>query len=160
MASRTSTTKQIAERSSQKISRFGYFLLCMSAFLFLSNSSSFAQKGNLDELSLDKWKLLRETERYQLKIADKYFLEKNWKVAAAEYEKYLTLYEASEGAAYSQLRWSICLVNQRKLNTAIKEGFQSVIDYWPESEQAVAAKYFIGRTYKEMGEVRKAKKGT
>ncbi|GIT29678.1 MAG: hypothetical protein Ct9H300mP1_17240 [Planctomycetaceae bacterium] len=29
----------------------------------------------------------------QLKIAEKYFGEKKWKVALAEYEKYLTLYE-------------------------------------------------------------------
>ena len=84
--------------------------------------------GPLDEMSLDRWAKLRETERYQLKIAEKYYNERNWKVALAEYEKFLTQHEASEGAPYAQLKWSLCQVQLRKLNTAIKEGFQSVID--------------------------------
>ena len=113
--------------------------------------------ANLDEMSLDRWKKLREVERYQLQIAEKYYREKKWKVALAEYEKYLALYERSEAAPYSQLKWSICQRNLRKLNTAIKEGFQSVIDYWPESPEAIASAYFIGQTYKSMGEIRKAK---
>ena len=45
----------------------------------------------------------------------------------------------------------------RKQNTAIKEGFQSVIDYWPDSPQAIAAAYYIGRTYKDIGRVKEAK---
>jgi len=109
-------------------------------------------------MSLDRWAKLREVERYQLQIAEKYYREKNWKVALAEYEKYLTLYERGEGGSYAQLKWSLCQVELRKANTAIKEGFQSVIDYWPDSPDAVAAAYYIGRTYKDMGQVSKAKK--
>lgn len=112
----------------------------------------------LDELSLDRWAKLREVERYQLKIAEKYYLDKNYKVAAAEYEKFLTLYEQSEAAPYSQLKWSLCQIQLRKLNTAVKEGFQSVIDYWPESADAVAAAYYIGNTYKDLGDIKSAKK--
>lgn len=112
----------------------------------------------LDEMSLDRWKELREVERYQLNIAEKYYREKNFKVAMAEYEKFLTLYETSVGAPYAQLKWSLCLVELRKLNTAIKEGFQSVIDYWPDAPEAVAAQFYSGRAYKDMGEIRKAKK--
>ncbi len=119
---------------------------------------SAANAARLDEMSLERWKKVREAERYQLKIAEKYFREKNWKVAMSEYEKYLTLYERSEAAPYAQLKWSICLVNLRKPNTAIKEGFQSVIDYWPESDDATAASYYIGNAYKNMGEIRAAKK--
>ena len=52
----------------------------------------------LDELSLDGWKQLREVERYQLQIAEKYWRELNWKTAAAEYEKFMELYESSSGA--------------------------------------------------------------
>ena len=63
-----------------------------------------ASAARLDQMSLDRWKKLREVERYQLKIAEKYFGEKKWKVALAEYEKYLTLYEDSEAAPYSQLK--------------------------------------------------------
>ena len=51
-----------------------------------------AQAERLDELPLDRWKNLREVERYQLNIAEKYYWkDKNYKVAAAEYEKFLTL---------------------------------------------------------------------
>lgn len=119
-------------------------------------TSAFAVK--LDEMSLDRWAKLREAERYQLNIAEKYYRESNWKVAADEYEKFLSLYEKSEGAPYAQLKWSICQANLRKLNTAIKDGYQSVIDYWPDSPEAVGASYLIGKSYKEMGEVAAAKK--
>lgn len=112
----------------------------------------------LDELPLVRWKELREVERYQLNIAEKYYREKNFKVALSEYEKFLTLYEQSEGAPYSQLKWSLCQVELRRQNTAIKEGFQAVLDYWPDSPEAVAAAYYIGQAYKDMGDVRKAKK--
>jgi tetratricopeptide (TPR) repeat protein len=117
-----------------------------------------AQADELDELSLDGWKQLKEVERYQMQIAEKYFREKNYKIAAAEYEKYLELYETGSGAPYAQLKWSLCQVQLRKQNTAIKDGFQAVIDYWPESPQAIAAAYYIGRTYKEIGRVKEAKK--
>jgi tetratricopeptide (TPR) repeat protein len=117
-----------------------------------------ADAQKLDVLSLEGWAKLREVERYQMKIAEKYYLEKNYKVAASEYEKFLSLYEASEGAPYSLLKWSLCLIQQKKPNTAISEGFQSVIDYWPESSEAIASAFYIARAYKDMGEVRKAKK--
>lgn len=109
-------------------------------------------------MSLDRWAKLREVERYQLQVAEDYFRKQDWKVALAEYEKYLTLYENSEAASYAQLKWSLCQIELRKANTAIKDGFQSVLDYWPDSLEAVAAAYFIGRTYKNMGQTASAKK--
>lgn len=111
----------------------------------------------LDQLPLDRWAKLREAERYQLQIAEKYFREQNWKVALSEYEKFMSLHEKSDGAPYAQLKWSQCQVQLRKLNTAVKDGFQSVVDYWPESPEAVASAYYIGRAYKDMGEPKKAK---
>ena len=125
------------------------------ALCVASGRQASAQK--LDVLSLEGWAKLREVERYQMKIAEKYYLEKNYKIAASEYEKFLSLYEASEGAPHSLLKWSLCLVEQKKPNTAISEGFQSIIDYWPESPEAVASSFYIARAYKDMGEVRKAK---
>lgn len=119
-----------------------------------------AEVDKLSQFPLDRWKKLRETERYQLKIAEKYYRDRqpNYKTAAGEYEKYLTLYERSEAAAYAQLMWSNCQVRLKKQNTAIKDGYQSVIDYWPESPEAVIAHYLIGRTRKATGEVRLARK--
>jgi len=128
----------------------------LMALFVLPDRSAHAQK--LDVLSLEGWAKLREVERYQMKIAEKYYLEKNYKVAASEYEKFLSLYEASEGAPYSLLKWSLCLIKQKKPNTAISEGFQSIIDYWPDSTEAVASSFYIARAYKDMGEVRKATK--
>ena len=137
------------------VKRFLNAAILTSVFIF-SGETAEAQK--LDVLSLEGWAKLREVERYQMKIAEKYYLEKNYKVAASEYEKFLSLYEASEGAPYSLLKWSQCLVHQKKPNTAISEGFQSIIDYWPDSPEAIASAFYIARAYKDMGEVRKAKK--
>ena len=129
--------------------------ILITLFGVLARSAD-AQK--LDVLPLEQWAKLREVERYQLNIAEKYYQEKNYKIAASEYEKFLSLYESSEGAPYSLLKWSLCLVEQKKPNTAISEGFQSVIDYWPESPEAIASAFYIARAYKDMGEVRKARK--
>ena len=99
----------------------------------------------LDELPIEGWKQLREVERYQLQIAEKYWREQNWITAAGEYEKFMELYEKSSGAPFAQLKWSLAQVKLKNQNTAIKEGFQTVIDYWPESSQAIAAAFYIGR---------------
>jgi tetratricopeptide (TPR) repeat protein len=123
----------------------------------LSLCASSVRADELDELSLDGWKQLREVERYQLQIAEKYWREQNWGTAAAEYEKFMELYEKSSGAPFAQLKWGLAQVKLRKQNTAIKEGFQTVIDYWPESPQAVAATYYIGHTQKEIGRTKEAK---
>ncbi len=119
--------------------------------------SSSALAAPLDQLPLDRWAKLREAERYQLQVAEKYYREQNWKIALAEYEKFLSLHEKSEGAPYAQMKWSQCQVQLRKLNTAIKDGFQSVVDYWPDSPEAIACSYYIARAYKDMGETKKAK---
>jgi tetratricopeptide (TPR) repeat protein len=120
-------------------------------------SSAFAQ-GRIDEMSLDRWKLLREAERHQMNVAEKYYRERQYKVALGEYEKFVTLYEKSEGTPFAQLKWAICQIHLKKINTAISDGFQTVIDYWPESPEASSAAFYIGRCYKETGEVKKAKK--
>ena len=67
-----------------------------------------ADAQRLDEMSLERWGKLREVERYQLNIAERFYKKgestntnDDWKTAAAEYEKYLTLYERSEAAPYA-----------------------------------------------------------
>jgi len=112
----------------------------------------------MDEVFKQHVPRMREVERYQMNIAQKYFAEKNWKVALTEYEKYLALYERSGAAPYAQLKWSMCKASLRQQNTAIKEGYQSVIDYWPDSGEAKWAQYYIGTTYRDIGRVPYAKK--
>lgn len=125
----------------------------------MSPSASFAAKGHakLDEMSLERWAKLREVERYQLNIAEKYYRDQDWKVAADEYESYLVKYELGEGGSYAHFKWSLCQVKLERLNTAVKDGFQGVIDNWPDSPEAVASAYLIGKTYKEMGDLGPAK---
>ena len=69
-----------------------------------------AQSSQLHEMSLERWGQLREVERHQMKVAEKYFRERNWSVAADEYDKYLTLYEASDAASHALLKWALCQV--------------------------------------------------
>lgn len=129
----------------------------LGAAVLLSLSLSPAAADDLTTMSVERWAKLREAERFQMLRADDTFKEKNWKVAQSEYHKFLTLYERSEGASYAQLRWALCLIHLRQHNTAIRDGFQSLLDYWPDSPEAVSAAYFIGSTYRDIGEVRKAK---
>ena len=129
------------------------YLLC-----FVSLCLGIASRADeLDELPLEEWKQLREVERYQLQIAEKYWREQNWKTAAGEYEKFVELYERSNAAPFAQLKWSLAQVKLRQQNTAIKEGFQTVIDYWPDSPSAIAAAYYTGRTLREIGRLKEAK---
>lgn len=132
-------------------------VLCLVSIATLVPASP-ADAAKFEGLSLERLARLGEADRYQLTIAQDYFEKSNWLVAASEYEKFLSLYESSEGAPYAQLQWSLCQANLRKQNTAIKDGYQSVIDYWPESPEAVTAAYLIGRTYKSMGDNALAKK--
>ena len=109
-----------------------------------------------EQLRFDVAKELRQTEKYQLIIAQRFFAKGEYQAAMAEFEKFLTLYERSDAAPYAQIMWSHCLVRMRKVNTAIRDGYQSVIDYWPESPEAALAAYLIGNSYKAIGEVNNA----
>ncbi len=110
----------------------------------------------LEQMEVNTFAELREVERYQLKIAEKHYLAEEYATARDEYEKFLTLYEKSRGAAYAQLMWSHCQVKLRNVNTALREGFQSVIEYWPDSREALLASFLMARSYRDIGEVQKA----
>jgi TolA-binding protein len=128
------------------------------AILILGVCAAIAPAGPLDEMDLKRWKKLKEAERFQLNAAERLYRESQWKAAADEYEKFLKLYEKSEGAPYAQLKWSHCQVHLRKQNTAIKDGYQSLLDYYPDSPEAPIAGLLIGRTYRDIGDAKPAKK--
>ncbi|MBM3968448.1 MAG: tetratricopeptide repeat protein [Planctomycetes bacterium] len=132
-------------------------ILGVSLAVSMFANAVFAQ-NKIDEMSLDRWKQLREAERHQMNVAEKYYRERQYKIALGEYEKFVTLYEKSEGSSFAQFKWAICQIHLKKLNTAISDGFQTVIDYWPDSPDAPNAAYYIGRCQKEMGELKKANK--
>ncbi|MEC8929740.1 MAG: tetratricopeptide repeat protein [Verrucomicrobiota bacterium] len=125
------------------------------AFAFALSFSAFAL-DYLEQIPVETFAKMREVERYQIKVAEKFYTQGNYKIAAVEYEKYLTLYEKSLAAPYAQLMWSHCQVKQRKVYTAIRDGFRSVIDYWPESHEAAMASLLIGKSYKRVGELKNA----
>lgn len=110
----------------------------------------------LEQIAVPTFESMREVERYQIRIAEKHYTNKEYKTALAEYEKFLTLYESSPGAPYAQLMWSHTMMHLKKPKTALREGFQSVIDYWPDSREAVIAAYCIADAYRTMGEVKSA----
>ena len=83
----------------------------------------------VEQIPVDTFAKVREVERYQLKVAEKFYIKGEYKAAASEYEKFITLYVRSLAAPYAQLMWSHCLIKQRRVYTAIRDGFQSVIDY-------------------------------
>jgi TolA-binding protein len=112
----------------------------------------------LEQIPVATFEKMKEVERYQMRIAEKHYTSGAFKTSLAEYEKFLTLYEKSPGAPYAQLMWSHSMMKLKKPKTALREGFQSVIDYWPESEEAVIAAYCIADAYRTMGEVSDAKK--
>jgi len=132
-----------------------FLTLILLAFVSFSAPSR-AQLSNLEQIEVETMAGLREVGCYQLKIAESHYLKGEHKVALAEYKKFLTLCEASVAAPYAQLMGSHCQVRLKKLHTAIRDGFQSGIDYWPESREAVLASFLIADTYNAMGEVEKA----
>ena len=132
-------------------------LICVIAIWFWPAVKPTAAKLSwLEQIEVETFAELREVERFQLKAAEAFYTKREFAAAAAEYEKFITLYERSPGAPYAQLMWSHCQVRQRKVYTAIRDGFRSVIDYWPESREAKLSAYLIGRSYKSVGEVKQA----
>jgi TolA-binding protein len=121
-------------------------------------SVTHAALTSMQQIEVKTFEKMRNVERYQIKIAEKHFLSGNFKVALAEYEKFLTLYQKSPGAPYAQLMWSHTMMNLKKPKGALRDGFQSVIDYWPQSNEATIAAYCMGDAYRTMGEVKSAQK--
>ena len=132
---------------------------CLRLLLFLPlllTHTALAALTNLEQIDLKAYEAMREVERFQIKVAEKHYTQGDFEVALAEYEKFLILYEKSPGAPYAQLMWSHSMMHLKKPQTALREGFQSVIDYWPESHEATLAAYCMADAYKRMGKVKEA----
>ncbi len=125
-------------------------------FLILLVLPAAAGLSSLEQIDLKTYEAMREVERYQMKVAEKHYLKGEFETAVGEYEKFLQLYEKSPGAPYAQLMWSHSMMKLKKPQTALRDGFQSVIDYWPDSREAVLAAYCMGEAYKRMGKVKEA----
>jgi len=124
--------------------------------IFALSTLAHSALAPFEQIQIATFEEMREVERYQIRIAEKHYTNGEFKTALAEYEKFLTLYGKSPGAAYAQLMWSHTMMRLKKPKTALREGFQSVIDYWPESHEATIAAYCIADAYRTMGEVKSA----
>ena len=133
-----------------------YKVTLFAALLLLLSPCAWSSLSDLEQIDIKTFENMREVERYQIKIAEKHYTKGDFKLALIEYEKFITLYENSPGAPYAQLMWSHCQLKLKKPVAAMREGFQSVIDYWPDSREANIAAYCMGNAYKKMGEVKKA----
>src|SRR5829696_8730013 len=87
------------------------------------------------KLAPDRWGRATEEERHQLTRAERYFDQREYKSALAEYELFLQLYAKSEVGSYAQLMFAECTRRLGQVNTALNE-FRSVLDYFPDSIDA------------------------
>ena len=84
-------------------------LICAIAIWFWPAVEPTAAKLSwLEQIEVETFAELREVERFQLKAAEAFYTKREFAAAAAEYEKFITLYERSPGAPYAQLMWSHC----------------------------------------------------
>jgi len=132
-------------------------ITCVAGTLLLLAFSPYASAAPQENMALERWAKLREAERYQMQIAEKYYLAKNYEVAAEEYDKFQKLYERSEAFSFALLKWAHCKVELRKQKAAIKDGYQTVLDSFPNSPEGPLAAMYIGRTYRGMGDMKLAK---
>jgi len=129
--------------------------LALAACLLLA-APSHANLSTTEQISEETFAALREVERYQLRVGEKLYADSKFKEAIEEFDKFLTLYPESPGAPYALLMWSHCQRKLRMVNTAIRDGFRSVIDYWPDAPEATLASYMIAICHEDNGEVEKA----
>lgn len=106
-------------------------------------------------LDIERYRALREAERYQIDVADKLEQKRAWKDALAEYEKFINLYVDSAAAPYAQYMISLCDENLNQVNVAVKE-YKAVLTYFPDSPEAPLAAFALGRCYGRSGEMEMA----
>jgi len=107
------------------------------------------------KMAPERWGRVTEEERHQLTRAERYFDQKQFKNASAEYELFLQLYGKSDAASYAQLMFAECTRQQGQVNTAMEE-FRNVLDYFPDSPDALSAQYSIAVCQRQGGDVEKA----
>ena len=110
------------------------------------------------QLSNGEFKKLDTFEAHVLSKADKVFVEKDYKRAAAEYDSFILEFPKSKAIPYALLRKARCLHLQTKRFEAIKE-YTEVLDYFPNTvTYASAALFYTGLCHWENGDEEKAAK--
>ncbi len=93
------------------------------------------------------YKMLDSFEEHQLRLAEKTFAKRNYRLAAKQYDQFILEFPRSKAVAYALLRKGRCLQFDNKRYAAIEE-YEEVLDYFPDTiEFAAPAKYYIGECY-------------
>ena len=114
------------------------------ALLALAEPSAQAEDVHL---SSEEFKRLDTFEGHVLAKADKVFVAKDYKRAAAEYDSFILGFPRSKAIAYALLRKARCLQLADKRYEAIRE-YTEVLDYFPNAvKYAAAALYYVGECH-------------
>jgi len=133
----------------------------LMATLGLPGAASAGQRewqGQVQEIQLSNEELqkLDTFEAHTMAKADKVFVAKDYKRAAAEYDSFILEFPRSKAIPYALLRKARCLQLQAKRNEAIK-GYAEVLDYYPNAPKyAAAALFYTGLSHWENGDDEKA----
>ncbi len=108
------------------------------------------------QLSNEELQKLDAFEAHSIGKADKVFVGKDYKRAAAEYESFVLEFPRSKAVPYALLRKARCLHLQGKRFEAIKQ-YNEVLDYFANAvKYAGAALFFTGLCHWENGDEQKA----
>lgn len=111
-----------------------------------------------EHLDLDRFKQLREEERYAYQLAERAYQSGNMELALNEFDKFLRLYPNISAASFAQFMMGVCYQQHRHVYTAIKE-YQKVVDYYPDSPEGPKAQWAIALGYERIGEPERAPAG-
>ncbi|MDP6360112.1 MAG: tetratricopeptide repeat protein, partial [Planctomycetota bacterium] len=124
-------------------------LLATLSFFILPLSS--AGRVSFSPLDLERYKQLREAERYQVDLADKQYRASQWEAAINEYRKFLKLHPDSSSCSYAQMMVAYCNEGKKYVNEAFKQ-YQKVLDYYPKSLEAPYALHRMSQCHLKSGE--------
>ena len=103
-------------------------------------------------ISVEAYKEMTVFERAAYDKALKLHREKQYRVAAAQFHKFVLQFEDSSGMAYAMLMEARCLHKDNKRITSIKK-YTEILDYFPESPSVAApALYFRGEAKLDNGD--------
>ena len=108
------------------------------------------------QYSNEEFKRLDTFEAHTLTKADKVFVGKDYKRAAAEYDSFVLEFPRSKAIAYALLRKARCLQLIKKRFEAVKE-YREVLDYFPNAvSYAAPALFYTGLCHWENADEEKA----
>ncbi|MBI2191371.1 MAG: tetratricopeptide repeat protein [Planctomycetes bacterium] len=108
-----------------------------------------------ESLDIERFKQLREEERYNYELCEKAYQSGNMELAINEFHKFLKLYPTIPAASYAQYMLGVSHEQHNYVNTAMKR-YEELLTYYPDSPEAPKAQWAIARCYQKIGEPEKS----